>query len=402
MRLNTVFGKIKKSVYRLFDFLLDRFDKTLIKKSRQSEIKKFQDPRRKKIYNSIELSDEQKKAIDTFFIKNYGEKIPYTWHKHYTAFTGNFDVQYFPELLYIPEFERFMTMNKEYALVFTDKNMISFLAKGAGVKYPMNHITMVKGFCRNSNNRTLTHHGMLEYLFDIGEVFIKPTIDSNSGKGCMVANFQNGVDTISNKTVEEICNNLGKDFAIQERLVCHPSLSAIYPNSVNTFRVITYRWRDKIIVLPAIMRIGQGGNYLDNAHAGGMFIAIDNDGTLHRKAVTEFKFEYEKHPDTGLVFDGYKINLFPKVIDAAVKMHEAVPQIGCCNWDFTINSEGEPVLIEANINNGKQGGSIWLIEMAHGIGAFGENTAEILQWIKMMKKLPKSKRYPYQFGYFDK
>ena len=130
------------------------------------------------------------------------------------------------------------------------------------------------------------------------------------------------------------------------------------------------------------MRIGQGGNFLDNAHAGGMFIAVDNDGTLHKKAFTEFRNEYTQHPDTKIKFEDYKIDLFPEVIKAAIQMHESVPQIGCCNWDFTIDITGTPMLIEANMNNGKQGGGIWLIEMAHGVGAFGDNTAEILQWLR--------------------
>lgn len=143
-----------------------------------------------------------------------------------------------------------------------------------------------------------------------------------------------------------------------------------------------------------------GGNYLDNGHAGGMFIAIDNDGTLHKTAFTEFKDEYEVHPDTGLKFDGYRIELYEKVLDTAIRMHEAIPQVGVVNWDFTIDENGEPLLIEANINDGKRAGSIWLSEMPHGRGPFGDNTKEVLRWLRMMKKLSKKERYKYQFGYF--
>lgn len=71
------------------------------------------------------------------------------------------------------------------------------------------------------------------------------------------------------------------------------------------------------------------------------------------------------------------------MIDAAKRMHQVLPQIGAYNWDFTINEDGEPVLIEANVN----GGSIWLIEMPHGKGAFGEHTKDILKWIRKMKSV---------------
>lgn len=135
--------------------------------------------------------------------------------------------------------------------------------------------------------------------------------------------------------------------------------------------------------MPVILRIGQGGHFLDNAHAGGMFIAVNNDGSLNRFAITEFNDHFEKHPDTGLVFATHKIEHFNKVLLAAKKIHEAVPQIGIVNWDFTIDKLGDPVLIEANCN----GGSVWLIQMAHGVGAFGENTEEVLQWLRFMKRL---------------
>ena len=75
-------------------------------------------------------------------------------------------------------------------------------------------------------------------------------------------------------------------------------------------------------------------------------------------------------------------------------MHEMVPQIGVVNWDFTVDEKGEPVLIEANIS----GGSVWLPQMAHGVGAFGEQTKEVLQWLRFMKKLKPSERKAYVGG----
>ena len=111
---------------------------------------------------------------------------------------------------------------------------------------------------------------------------------------------------------------------------------------------MTYIWKGQIDVVPVVMRIGRNGNYLDNAHAGGMFIALDKDGTLHKHAFTEFREVFLRHPDTHLRFEGYQIPLLPKVVEAAQRMHTAIPQLGVVNWDFTIDEEGNPVLIEAN------------------------------------------------------
>lgn len=388
---------MKKLLRKLKHGVKNKIEKNKISRSRKYEIKKFEDPRRVSIWSQIELNNEQKKAIDDFYGENYGEKIPHTWHRHFTAFTGNFDARYFPELLYIPEFEKFISRHSEYAKVFSDKNMLPMLASSAGVKTVRSYVTSTKGALRDETYRFITREQAIEKLKNIGDVFIKPTVDSNSGRGCFVANFQNGIDVLSGRTSYDILNGLGKDFAIQERLKCHDSITKIYDGCVNTFRVITYRWRDQVLMFPIIMRIGSGGAYLDNAHAGGMFIALDNDGTMHKTAFTEFKQEFTEHPDSHLQYEGYRIELLPRVIEAAKALHETLPQAGCVNWDFTLDVDGDPVLIEANMVNG----SIWLVEMAHGCGAFGENTAEVLRWLRWVKKQPSSQWERYEFGYFD-
>ena len=136
------------------------------------------------------------------------------------------------------------------------------------------------------------------------------------------------------------------------------------------------------------MRIGQGDSYLDNAHAGGMFIAISDDGKLSRKAFTEFRKEFEIHPDTGLIFEGHTVEGVSKVPDAARRLHELIPQIGVINWDFTVDEHCEIVLIEASTERG----SLWLFEEAHGKGAFGDDTAAILEWIALHRKESGEKR----------
>lgn len=76
-------------------------------------------------------------------------------------------------------------------------------------------------------------------------------------------------------------------------------------------------------------------------------------------------------------------------------MHEAVPQIGVVNWDITLNHDGDPVLIEANTQNG----SVWLPQMAHGTAPFAERTEEVLQWLRFMKKLKPHERGMFVGGY---
>ena len=351
-------------------------------RAKQNEIRKFKNSKRKEIYSKIKFSKKRENKINNYFKTNYGRKIPLTWHRHYTAYTGKFDLKYFPELLYIPEFEHYMNYNTGLASVLEDKNLLEIFADYANVKMPKKILSCQEGLFRDANESILTLKEAEKYVSNIGECFIKPSIGTCSGIGCQVLNLIEGNDLKTNRSIKEILDDIGLNFVLQERIICSESIRKIYDKSVNTFRIMTYRWKDEIIVCPVVMRIGQKESFLDNAHAGGMFIAVDNDGKLHEKAFTEFKEEFIQHPDTKLKFKDYRINSLDKVIDKVKRMHYLIPTIGVINWDMTINENEDPVLIEANIN----GGGIWIFQMAHGCGVFGENTTEILQWLKYVKK----------------
>ncbi|MCM1263705.1 MAG: hypothetical protein NC313_13420 [Butyrivibrio sp.] len=387
---------MRKRIKKQLETIVNRVNEHLsIKAYKIIEIIKFKDSRRKKIYSNVKLTKEQKRKIDRLFINNYGKRIPYTWHRHYTAFTGNFDEKYIPELLYIPEFEYYMTPHKEYCYAFADKNVISIIAGYIGVKTPKTILSGTAGIYRDENLQPLSFRMAVKRLVDAGgAMFVKPSIETGSGEGCHIINIDNGMDIVTGNSVEKTLADLGENFVIQELIKCHENIARLHPQSVNTFRVITYRWKSDIKHFPVIMRIGMGESYLDNAHAGGIFIAVDDDGALHKTAYTEFNQQYIRHPNTNILFEGYKVENIDKVIYAAEKMHYAIPQVGVVNWDFTLNEEGEPVLIEGNMRKG----SIWLIEEAHGCGAFGNDTGMVLNWLRQMRTTKINKRNQINYG----
>ena len=358
------------------------------------EHKKYWDPRRRAIYSKVILTKEQKEAVDRLYLTHYGKKVPYTWHRHYTAFSGKFDATYMPELVYLPEFELYMNSDRNYIHTFSDKNVQPMIAAAAGVTMPRTILSCVEGVLRDQNGRFVSPDEAAAILGDRGDVFCKPSVGSNSGRGCCAAHFEKGTDTLSGSTVGQLLEDMGRNFVIQERLRCHESIRALHPDSVNTLRVMTYRWKNEICHAPIIMRIGQKGNVVDNGHAGGIFIAVDDDGTLHEKAFMEFKQEFTSHPDTHISFAGYQVAGVPKILEAAIRVHQAVPQLGVVNWDFTLDEAGEPVLIEANM----KAGSVWSAQMTHGCGPFGERTVEILEWLKFMRKTKNPEKYRFGNG----
>lgn len=344
------------------------------------------------------LTAEQKKQIDDYYMAYYGSKIPYECHQNFAVHTGVFRPDYFADFLFVPYFEHFINEKRAYATAFSDKGSLPFFAQAANVSMPKHLVINQYGVSRDANNNCIKFDDVCRILENAGRVFVKPTIESGSASGVFTANFENGIDKKTGKTVREVLEGnptTKKNFVIQEFMKCHKDLADLYSGSVNTFRVVTYRWKDDFYAMPGVLRIGSGGGEVDNAHAGGMFVAIEDDGTLKGNAMTEFMKVFEKHPDSGIVFGGYKVNGYPKVVEAALKMQGMLPELGTVAWDLTLGESGEPVLIEANFILG----GFWIIQCAHACAPFGERQPEVLRWISKMKSLPYTERGKYAFGY---
>ena len=332
--------------------------------------------KKRKLLKDIKLTNEQKNEINCLWEKNYGKKIPHWWHRLYQSYTGEFDVNYFPEYIYSTNIEPFA--NQRFIVrTLGDKNLLDVLfdkKPNIDVRTPLTILSMVNGNFFNGNRIPISKSHANELLENIGEVIIKITIDSNSGKGVKLFDIKNGIDQKSKLTVDNILKMMGPNLIVQERLVAHEAFSTIYPHSINTIRIVTYSLENEIFSAPLTMRIGQGGNYIDNAHAGGMFIGVSDEGCLASEAFTEYQKRYKKHPDTGIIFDGYKIPYVREMIDSAKKLHSILPQCMFLSWDFMVDKNGSLVLIEVNIESQ----TIWFPQMANGRSFFGDNTEKMI------------------------
>lgn len=337
--------------------------------------KEIKDPRRQNILSAFKLSNEQKEKIDNFYLKNYGRKISYDYHRYYSSYMNSFDEKYIPEFIFISEIESKLN-SLEYALVLSDKNLLPMLV-GRNEKYRCAKIfvSSSNGILKNSDYEIINKDVAIDILKNIGECFYKPTVDSSSGRGCAVYNFKNGVDSYSGETLESIFAGCPANFNFQEIISNCESVKKLHPESLNTFRIVTYILDGQVFHFPIIMRIGRGVAKVDNAHQGGIFIGVEDDGKLKKCGFTEFQDRFYEHPDTGIKFDGYAVPEVRQCIAAAHEMQAKLPQTRLMSFDFVADENGIPVLIEINL----QYQTIWMSQMAHGKGAFGENTAKILK-----------------------
>ena len=349
---------------------------------------------RRRIREQYVLSSEEKTAIDDFYKKYYGRTVTHKWHSYFAGINQTFVKEYIPMSLHFSEIEYFMNPHKEYIKVFQDKSIISLLAISLGIISPMCLFKFTNGVFYDENFNLVDLNHVKDYLFDYGEIFIKPSIDSCGGRGCGIYDIHQGVDKLSGENLDTILKKAGKQFLIQNVIKNHESIRRIYDKSLNTFRIITYQWDDNIYNAPVAMRLGRNGSRVDNASAGGVYIAVDVNGQLHEKAYADDGSSITQHPDSGIVFKTYQIKSVQETIDAAKRMHRALSKLGIINWDFAIDEAGDPVLIEANTI----GGGMDMVQVAHGVTLFEERTPQILQWVALMESLSPKKRVPYYFG----
>lgn len=362
-----IFYKIHKFAERYFDY--EYSYNHLIKKTDKTDI----------------LTKKQKHEIDTFYKKYYGKKISYIWHNCFTKYSGKFDVKYIPTDLFKNYLYSLKTKDKNYYKILQDKNFLYNIAKSADIKIPKRYFYSINNLFFDSNDNMISKETFYNKISDIGEVFIKPTSIEFTGnaQNCRLINVIKGIDIYSNTNIKDMIEKYYKmDFIVQEKIVCHKSISALYSKSVNTFGLTTIILNNEIKTMKTLLKIGMNGNIFDYGGASnkGLLIPIKEDGTLYDRAFClNEKKEYFAHPDTGIVFKNYKIDLFPKVLEAAKKFQSAVPWMPFCGIDFVINDKGDALIVEM------EDPSCAVIQSILGESFFGDDTEQILSYLKNKK-----------------
>src|SRR5699024_11156299 len=126
------------------------------------------------------------------------------------------------------------------------------------------------------------------WLLKMDIIFAKP---SNGVQGRGVTRLL--VDRNPQKTIDYCLTN--KLDILEEAIVQHPKMKALHPKSINTVRFITLVEDEKVKLLGASLRMGNG-THVDN---GGIYVSVDiNTGVVDSIAYTNFGESYEKHPIT--------------------------------------------------------------------------------------------------------
>lgn len=167
-------------------------------------------------------------------------------------------------------------------------------------------------------------------------LFIKP-IKDNGGKRA----YKSDRTSILETGIED-------GLLVQEDLRNHPTIAKISNRkALNTFRIITYIDNlGSINVLSSILRLSID-KPVDNWGQGSINVEVGTDGFLGNFGITKYFQFFQKHPDSKIVFEGYKIAEYQDILESVKKAVNHFRYLRLVAWDVALCDSG-PVVVEAN------------------------------------------------------
>lgn len=188
------------------------------------------------------------------------------------------------------------------------------------------------------------------------KLFIKP-ISGRGGKGIIVAHNKGDVYRVDNDVIDSCyLESLLGDYVIEPGIIQSSYVADVYPNSVNTLRVVTKRDLETgdVSIVALTLRMGCDGREVDNSAQGGLLVGIDIDTgmPIHGHAVYEYGSEcFYEHPDTGYIFSDFYVRDWSAFKLELLSIAERMSILNLAGWDIAITDDG-PLVIETNVQTG--------------------------------------------------
>ena len=219
-----------------------------------------------------------------------------------------------------------------------------------------------------------------------GGLVIKPSVYSSNSFGIHMVD----PSCCDEEEILGIFNDVGADLIAQDRIMQHPRHADLNPASVNTVRVNSSLTGEGLCIPSSSIRVGAPGEARVSVGSGGFFAEILDDDSLSRNALIDSvewkdpgRGREEKMQHTmkwtadganGRYDAGFRIPAMDKIRSQVRMLHPRLAHFRWIGWDWTVDEEGEPVLIEFNGSPG-----IIVSQMISARPVFGEMTGWILE-----------------------
>lgn len=220
----------------------------------------------------------------------------------------------------------------------------------------------------------------------------KPSIYTSFGNGILVIDPA----CFDYEKMSDTFLTLGANFIVQDRIRQHPALEKLNPSTVNTIRVNSLLSSDGVYIPYTTIRVGGKNEAIVGEGNDGWICEINSDNTLHSKSIPCIKvnkendytgLKWQKCPFSENNGERYVVPSMDKVRDIIQKLHPLIPHFRWAGWDFTVDDEGDPVLIEVNLMPGDM-----TAQFAACKPMFGKMTEAILDDYYIHRTLEKNQR----------
>ena len=175
--------------------------------------------------------------------------------------------------------------------------------------------------------------------------FIVKPLSEACGRGVQI--FECGTESAE---IEELFNNLLNTysgiFLMEELIQQAEPLKKLHPHSVNTIRATTIILNGELIIYHPFLRIGWGGNIVDNGGADGILCGIDIETGKIFSAGNRLG-NLEVHPTTGEQLIGMEIPYWEEAKAFVKELASVVPDNHYTGWDLALTPNGW-VMVEGN------------------------------------------------------
>lgn len=296
---------------------------------------------KKKLNSGLEKIDSQYDRKCRDYWKRYCGIKTTGWHNFYAKKSGKEDFRYIPEDVFYTKIEPFFN-NLKFCKAYSDKSLYSLWFQGAVL--PKTIFKNVAGVNYDDDFNVLDKESALELLSNERKLIFKASIESGGGKNIDVLELEDEGSWAQRiaLAIEEFDEN----FVVQRFLEQHPIMGSLNPSSVNTIRMMTLFLDDEVHVLSSHVRIGVDGAFYDH---GGIVCGVSEDGIL-----SDVAYKYKvgdvitEHPQ-GHPFSGIEVPSYKEMKAQAIRQHKKFAHFKLISWDFAVDSESRPVLIEYNL-----------------------------------------------------
>ena len=296
--------------------------------------------RLKRMHGGFKCGKEYKEIVLPYW-KKYGYRPAKYWYQIFCDSDHIVDPRYIPDDLYYGEMIPYFS-NSQFRRFGEDKcyHDIWF----PDVKRPETICKNIAGVYYSSEMLPISFDDAVSRVLSFkNECLIKPSIDS--GEGRLIKFFEPRL--INTAEIENTFKTMGANFIVQAGVKQHEELAKLNPSSLNTIRVVSFFFENNVYVLSCILRVGAPNSKVDNVGAGGFACPIQTDGQLNTKAVNR-RAEWVEENSAGVKFAEIKVPCFDKVIDTVKNAHKRLAHFKLIGWDFSVDTCGDPVLIEYN------------------------------------------------------